>query len=589
MPGLFATRASLLLAVLCLLGFSPAEARKVALIIGNSTYANTTSLKNPANDAALIARSARAAGFEVTTASDLNMASFQRTLRDFRVAADGSEVAMIYYSGHGIEGQGKNWLIPVDSKLETDFDLPYEAINMDRLLEALAGAQVRMVILDACRNNPFGNAWKTGIRAVPMGLNGTEYDDVMVIFAAAPGQTATDGTGDNSPFAMSLAKRLPEPGLALQMLGGAVRDDVLAATGGKQRPFVSASITGTPIFLVNKAGAGQQVAAVAAVPETGAAGDRSAGDRASDRASLDALMWQGAVSSNTLAGYQAYLREFPAGFFSNFAKQSIAKLQGGTGVAATPPAALPVVNPPHVVVPAPAPAAALVTPSAIPASTVGSNAIAAAPMPAAVSPAPAPVPASIQTPPAALITAGPNAASAGTGTISASTDTAAPRWGRSGLPSLPATPQFSAGDYPNCREEFQAIAPTLERVDAINRCTVALDQYYGTKLTPFRNLMIEHQKKVSAMYTEQVGGQMQFSSEEQSNFYKAMMKEHADSNPDGVHFADYRATEARYKADRAYMQDRYCFMTGCNGYTAPAFVAAAPVVPATPAPAPPKR
>lgn len=242
----------LVIALWALFSADPAAARKVALIIGNSDYGQATSLANPANDAALVADAARSAGFdEVIVARDLNLASFTTTLRDFRDKADGAEVAMIYYAGHGIEGEGKNWLLPVDTILNKARDLPYEAVNLERVMETLDGAQVRMVVLDACRNNPFASTWKSGTRAVQRGLAGIEVDDVIVIYAAAPGQTASDGGSGakNSPFATALANRLPQVDLPLQLLGGSVRDDVLAATGGEQRPFVSASVTGTPIYL----------------------------------------------------------------------------------------------------------------------------------------------------------------------------------------------------------------------------------------------------------------------------------------------------------------------------------------------------
>jgi Caspase domain len=518
----------MLIALACLLGGTPAQARKIALVIGNSSYLNTSALTNPANDAQIVASAARSAGFDVIIASDLTMATFQRTLRDFRLAADGAEIAMIYYAGHGIEGQGKNWLIPVDSKLESQFDLPYEAINMDRLLESLGGAKVRIVVLDSCRNNPFGNAWKSGVRAVPMGLNGTEYEDVLVIYAAAPGQTATEGTGSNSPFAMSLAKRLPEPGLAIQMLGGAVRDDVLAATGGKQRPFVSASITGTPIFLVGVSRPAP--VQVAAVPVSSPSASGSGGDRSM----LDALMWQGAVSSNTLGGFQAYLREFPAGIFSNVAKENIAKLQ-----------------------PTVAPIARVATSAPV----IASNA----------PPAPAVVPNNGAV--AAPTVNNPMPQESGAGFVSSATLQNSTSIGNGiALPSLPLAPRFSNDGYPGCRENFQSIIGTVDKVDAINRCTIELDKYQKATLIAFREIMINHQKRISQIYTEQVGGQMKYPADIQAQFYKAMMKEHADSNPDGVHFNEYRAAEARYKEDRAYLQDRYCFNTGCAGYTAPEYV-----------------
>lgn len=297
------------LTALFLLAPSVAEARKVALIIGNGDYANTSRLVNPGNDIKIIAASAKSAGFDdVTIAADLAVNDFQKAMRDFRAKADGAEVAMVYYAGHGIEAQGKNWLIPTDAQLKSDLDLPYEAINLDRLMESVSGAQIRMVVLDSCRNNPFGRSWRSGTRAVVNGLAGVEADDVLVIFAAAPGQTAADGTSGNSPFATSLAKRLPQPDTPVQLLGGLIRDDVLAATAGSQRPFVSASITGTPVYLVPRT-------APAAAPA--ASGDRTA---------IEDILWKGAVAENSVRAFSAYLAEFPAGKFAGEASDNIGRL-----------------------------------------------------------------------------------------------------------------------------------------------------------------------------------------------------------------------------------------------------------------------
>ncbi|MCJ2182597.1 caspase family protein [Novosphingobium sp. 1949] len=279
-----------------------AQVGKVALIIGNARYAHTTALDNPANDSRLIARSAQNAGFAVTLALDQTNEEFQKTLREFRLKANGAQVAMIYHAGHAIEGQGRNWLIPIDATLETEFDLPYEAINFDRfdrLLEALSGARTRMLVLDSCRNNPFGNSWRRGVRAVGSGMAQVEVDDVLIIYAAQPGQVALDGRDGNSPFAASLARRLVEPGLALQLLGGAIRDDVLASTGGKQRPFVSASMTGTPVYLAAPQPAvavPRQDDGLAGASGAGAARGAQEGGNASagnDRTAYEALAWQG--------------------------------------------------------------------------------------------------------------------------------------------------------------------------------------------------------------------------------------------------------------------------------------------------------
>jgi uncharacterized caspase-like protein len=291
--------------------------RKVALIIANGSYANTSALTNPTNDARLVADSAKRAGFEtVTLATNLSLAQFQRTLRDFREKATGAQVAMVYYAGHGIEGSGKNWLIPVDAALNSDLDLPYEAIDLERVLESVSGAQVRMIVLDACRNNPFGRSWRSVTRAVNRGLSGVEVDDVLVIYAAAPGQTASDGDGGNSPFATSLAKRLTQADLPLQLLGGTVRDDVLASTGGSQRPFVSASITGTPFYLVPRSAASG--AAPAKAPAQVAA--------SVDEATLDALAWQGALGANSADAFREYKSQFPKGRFVRLADQNITRI-----------------------------------------------------------------------------------------------------------------------------------------------------------------------------------------------------------------------------------------------------------------------
>ena len=249
--------AALALVMLAGAGQAQPTPKRVALVVANATYANAGALTNPPNDARVVADGLRRAGFQtVTLKNNLGVADFQRALRDFQTQADGAQVALVYYAGHGIEGNGKNWLIPTDATLNAERDLVYEAIDLDLVMSTVTGAQLRVVILDACRNNPLGRSWNRGTRAVSRGLAGVEADDVLVIYAAAPGQTASDGAGANSPFATALAQRLPQADLPIQLLGGAVRDDVLRATAGQQRPFVSASITGTPFFLVASASPG---------------------------------------------------------------------------------------------------------------------------------------------------------------------------------------------------------------------------------------------------------------------------------------------------------------------------------------------
>ncbi len=328
------TKRFLILAALVLASLVPASAqapKRVALVIANAAYASANILTNPTNDAAIVTAALRRAGFQTVQAkNNLGIADFQRALRDFTAQADGAQIALIYYAGHGIEGNGRNWLIPTDAVLNSERDLDYEAINLDLVMATVQGADLRVVILDACRNNPLGRNWRRGARAVSRGLGGVDADDVLVIYAAAPGETASDGTGVNSPFATALAARLPQPDLPIQLLGGAVRDDVLRTTGGAQRPFVSASITGTPFYLVPRAG----VATAAPQPTM-------------DAGTLEALTWQGALGANSVTAFEDYLRQYPQGRFRVQAQQNIARLQA--------PASMPAVAfpPPQVTRPTP--------------------------------------------------------------------------------------------------------------------------------------------------------------------------------------------------------------------------------------------
>jgi len=290
--------------------------RRVALVVANGNYLHAGSLKNPVNDAQLVAGALKNAGFQIVDANpNLGIGPFRDALRRFRSNAVGAQVALVYYAGHGIEARGKNWLIPTDAVLGDDADLDYEAIDLDLVLSATEGANMRVVVLDACRNNPFGHAWKRATRAVGEGLAPVDVDDVLVIYSAGPGQTASDGRGANSPFAEALAKRLPQQGLPIQLLGGLVRDDVLRATGDKQRPFISASITGEPFMLM-----------------PGAAGpvSRAAEAVQSDPKSMEMMFWQSASAGDDIGQLQSYLSKYPNGQFVDLAKAKIASLQRST-------------------------------------------------------------------------------------------------------------------------------------------------------------------------------------------------------------------------------------------------------------------
>jgi uncharacterized caspase-like protein len=229
--------------------------KRVALVIGNSAYRNVARLTNPSNDAAVMAETFKKANFDsVDSRSDLTATDMRRALRDFGDKARDADIAVVYYAGHGIEVDGTNYLIPVDALLERDTDVFDEAFPLDRILVAVEPAkQLRLVILDACRDNPFAKTMKRtiGSRSVGRGLAKVEPSNpnTMIAFAAKAGFTASDGD-NNSPFAKALTQHLTRPGLDLRKAFGFVRDDVLKATGNKQEPFVYGSLGGNDLALV---------------------------------------------------------------------------------------------------------------------------------------------------------------------------------------------------------------------------------------------------------------------------------------------------------------------------------------------------
>ena len=288
----------------CLL-IAPAEARRVALVIANGKYTNASSLKNPVSDARLIAASLKNAGFgQVDVRLDLGKSAMEAELRSFGQRAEGADVALIYYAGHGIEAGGQNYLIPTDAKLERDRDLDIEATRLDTALLMTESARLKIVVLDACRNNPFVARMVRTMRsrAVGRGLAAVEPEgETLVVYAAKAGATAADGDGANSPFAESLAKRLVQPGLEISLLFRAVRDDVLALTGRVQEPFTYGSLSGTAFYFVPGA-AGPQLA-ITGAPTSPAVSS----------ATTEALFWQGAMAANSAAAFRDYLKRYPKG------------------------------------------------------------------------------------------------------------------------------------------------------------------------------------------------------------------------------------------------------------------------------------
>jgi uncharacterized caspase-like protein len=230
--------------------------RRVALVIGNSAYKNVNQLAGPANDSEAISTTLKNAGFDVELKRDLNINEMRRALSDFSDTVRDADVAIVYYAGHGIAINGANYLIPVDAVLERDTDASNEAIPLDQVLTVVEHArQLRLVILDACRNNPFNKTMKReiGSRAVGPGLANVdpESPNTLIAFAAKAGTTASDGDSRSNPYTAALVKYLPRPGLDLRMAFGYVRIEVLKATNNKQEPFIFGALGGGNVALVH--------------------------------------------------------------------------------------------------------------------------------------------------------------------------------------------------------------------------------------------------------------------------------------------------------------------------------------------------
>ena len=230
--------------------------KRVALVIGNSDYQHVPRLANPANDSAVMSDTLRTAGFDVVQLKrDLRATEMRRALRDFVDATLDADFAIIFFAGHGIEIDGTNYLIPTDAVLERDADVPDEAVPLDRLLSAVEPARkLRLVILDACRDNPFAKGMRRTVasRGVARGLARVEPAGIntLVAFAAKAGSTVADGDSANSPFTAALVKYLTRPGLDIRKAFGFARDEVLKATNSKQEPFIYGSLGGEDFALV---------------------------------------------------------------------------------------------------------------------------------------------------------------------------------------------------------------------------------------------------------------------------------------------------------------------------------------------------
>ncbi len=248
---LLAVAALLLGAVAALAG------ERVALVIGNGRYEGTAPLTNPVNDARDVAQKLEALGFTVVSGFDLGKREMELKIGAFSDLIEGAEASLVYFAGHGVSDRGgRNFLVPVDGHLDAPGKLKFESIAIDDIAELMSQqTAVSILILDACRNNPFARAPQgtRGAADASAGLAaGNSYAGTYTIYSAQPGAVALDGTGRNSPFAAALLKHMATPGITVETMMGLVKTDVMAETNGFQEPDAS-GLLGKPFNLVTGA------------------------------------------------------------------------------------------------------------------------------------------------------------------------------------------------------------------------------------------------------------------------------------------------------------------------------------------------
>ncbi len=302
-------------AVALALGLDSALAaeKRVALVVGNSNYRNVARLPNPERDATSMAKLFRDAGFDtVVEANNVGNLDFKRAIRKFEDASQDADIAVVYYAGHGIEVGGVNFLVPTDAKLASDRDAEDEAISLNRVVESVDFAKrLRLIILDACRDNPLVASMKrlrrnTAMRGIASGLGKVEptSTDTLIAYAAKAGSTAEDGDGAHSPFTTALLDNLTIPGLDVRLAFGRVRDEVLKITNRRQEPFVYGSLGGGNISLV-------PAPVTAKAPEV-------------SKVKTD---YELVAQIGSKKAWEVFLDTYKTGFYADLAREQLAKLR----------------------------------------------------------------------------------------------------------------------------------------------------------------------------------------------------------------------------------------------------------------------
>jgi hypothetical protein len=251
--------------------------KRVALVVGNSAYLNANPLANPVNDASDVGEALKDAGFGVVLGLDLDKRGFDAKVREFSRLLSEADTGVLFYAGHGLQVSGRNHLVPIDARLETERDLEFETVNLDfilRQMELEREGKTNIIFLDACRDNPLARnlARSMGTRSAAIGSGLAQVQTgvgTFIAYSTQPGNVALDGRGRNSPFTAALLDGLKEPGRNLTAVMIDVRKQVLATTNGKQVPWDHSALTGDFYFHLAAAPGGvPRLTPGASAPET---------------------------------------------------------------------------------------------------------------------------------------------------------------------------------------------------------------------------------------------------------------------------------------------------------------------------------
>lgn len=291
--------------------------QRIALVIGNSKYPNAP-LKNPANDAKDMAAALRKLGFEVISKTDATQKEMNRAIVQFGEKLRANTVALFYYAGHGMQVRGKNYLIPIDAQIASEASARAEAVDVDTVMDQLSVSPLNIVILDACRNNPFERRF----RSVGGGLAQMDAPrGSLIAYATAPGKVASDGNGKNGLYTRELLKHIQTPGLSLESVFKRVRNGVIEGSGEAQTPWESSSLTGDFYFRPGEGGA------IPATPQPAVPIDTDA---------IELAFWDSIKNSTDAEDFQSYLNRFPGGQFVELAERRIKKKQAKPDETAAP-------------------------------------------------------------------------------------------------------------------------------------------------------------------------------------------------------------------------------------------------------------